>query len=194
MAQPLRWGMLSTGGIAHTFATGLGQIDEGVAVAVGSRSLATAHSFANEFDIPHRYGSYEELVADPEVDVVYVGTPHPMHFDNAMLALRHGKHVLVEKAFTMTAHKARGSVKEARSRGLFLMGAMWTRFLPHVVALRELIARGALGRLVMVEADHGQWFALDPTLRLFAPELSGGALLDLGSLVHLQLGRNLRQY
>jgi predicted dehydrogenase len=180
MAQPLRWGILSTGGIAHTFATGLGQIDEGVAVAVGSRSLATAHSFADEFDIPHRYGSYEELVADPEVDVVYVGTPHPMHFDNAMLALRHGKHVLVEKAFTMTAHEARGLVNEARSRGLFLMEAMWTRFLPHVVALRELIARGALGRLVMVEADHGQWFALDPAMRLFAPELGGGALLDLG--------------
>jgi predicted dehydrogenase len=178
--QPLRWGIISTGGIAHTFAKGLQQIDEGVAIAVGSRSLATADAFADEFDIPHRYGSYEELVSDPEVDAVYVATPHPMHFDNAILALRHGKHVLVEKAFTMTADEARGLVNEARARSLFLMEAMWTRFLPHVVALRELIASGALGRLVLVEADHGQWFKEDATMRLYAPELGGSALLDLG--------------
>jgi predicted dehydrogenase len=180
MVQPLRWGIISTGGIAHTFAKGLQQIDEGVAIAVGSRSLATANAFADEFDIAHRYGSYEELVSDPEVDAVYVATPHPMHFDNAILALRYGKHVLVEKAFTMTADEARGLVNEARARRLFLMEAMWTRFLPHVVALRELISSGALGRLVLVEADHGQWFKEDATSRLFAPELGGSALLDLG--------------
>lgn len=180
MAQPLRWGIIGTGGIAHAFAEGLQQIDEGVAIAVGSRSVETANRLADKFDIPHRYGSYEELVNDPDVDVVYVGTPHPMHFANAMLALQHGKHVLVEKAFTMTAEEARGLVSEARARNLFLMEAMWTRFLPHVVAIRDLVASGVLGQLVLVEADHGQWFKEDPTMRLFAPELGGSALLDLG--------------
>lgn len=180
MAHSLRWGIIGTGGIAHKFVKSLRHTDECVVVAVGSRSLVTADTFAEEFDIPHRYGSYEELVSDSEVDVVYVGTPHPMHFDNAMLALRHGKHVLVEKAFTMTSDEAKRLVGEARARNLFLMEAMWTRFLPHVVALRELIASGVLGRLILVEADHGQWFKEDAKMRLFAPELGGSALLDLG--------------
>jgi len=180
MAKVLRWGILSTGGIARTFTNDLARVDEGVAVAVGSRSLDSANAFADEFDIPHRYGSYEELVGDPDVDAIYVGTPHSMHHDNAILALEHGKHVLVEKAFTVTAAEARDVVDVARRKGLFAMEAMWTRFLPHVVAIRELIARGALGEIVSVEADHGQWFYPDPSFRLFAPELGGGALLDLG--------------
>ena len=176
MAKALRWGILSTGGIARTFTKDLAHVDEGVAVAVGSRSFDSA----NAFDIPHRYGSYEELVGDPDVDAIYVGTPHPMHHDNAILALEHGKHVLVEKAFTVTAAEAREVVDVARRKGLFAMEAMWTRFLPSVVAIRELIARGELGEIVSVEADHGQWFDPDPSFRLFAPELGGGALLDLG--------------
>jgi predicted dehydrogenase len=180
MAKALRWGILSTGGIARTFTKDLARVDEGVAVAVGSRSFDSANAFADEFDIPHRYGSYEELVGDPDVDAIYVGTPHPMHHDNAILALEHGKHVLVEKAFTVTAAEAREVVDVARRKGLFAMEAMWTRFLPSVVAIRELIARGELGEIVSVEADHGQWFDPDPSFRLFAPELGGGALLDLG--------------
>lgn len=180
MAKALRWGILSTGGIARTFTKDLAHVDEGVAVAVGSRSFDSANAFADEFDIPHRYGSYEELVGDPDVDAIYVGTPHPMHHDKAILALEHGKHVLVEKAFTVTAAEAREVVDVARRKGLFAMEAMWTRFLPSVVAIRELIARGELGEIVSVEADHGQWFDPDPSFRLFAPELGGGALLDLG--------------
>jgi predicted dehydrogenase len=180
MAKALRWGILSTGGIARTFTKDLAHVDEGVAVAVGSRSFDSANAIADEFDIPHRYGSYEELVGDPDVDAIYVGTPHPMHHDNAILALEHGKHVLVEKAFTVTAAEAREVVDVARRKGLFAMEAMWTRFLPSVVAIRELIARGELGEIVSVEADHGQWFDPDPSFRLFAPELGGGALLDLG--------------
>ena len=196
MSAPLRWGIISTGRIAHTFVSDLQLTDRGIAQAVGSRSLATADAFAEEFAIPNRYGSYEELVADPEVDVVYIGTPHPMHHDNALLALQHGKHVLVEKAFTMNADEARHLVAEARSRGLFMMEAMWTRFLPHVVAIRELIATGALGDIVAVEADHGKWFPRDPDFRLFAPELGGSALLDLGiypiSFASMILGRPSR--
>jgi len=180
MAEPLRWGILSTGGIAHTFASDLRFIDEGVVAAVGSRSLAAADAFGDEFDVPRRYGSYEALVGDPDVDVIYVATPHPFHLANATLALEAGKPVLVEKAFTMNGAEARELVALARSKELFLMEAMWTRHLPHVAKLRELIGEGVLGELVTVEADHGKWFAADPTHRLFAPELGGGAMLDLG--------------
>ena len=180
MPQPLRWGIIGTGGIAHTFASDLRLTDGAVVAAVGSRTMASAQNFAEEFEVPRRHGSYQALVEDPSVDVVYVGTPHPMHFDNAMLALDHGKPVLVEKAFTMNAQQARELVAFARRKNLFMMEAMWTRFLPHVVALRDLVALGRLGRLVVVEADHGKWFKEDPDFRLFAPELGGSALLDLG--------------
>ena len=180
MTDFVRWGIIGTGQIASTFAKDLELIDEGVVAAVGSRQKASADAFGDQFDVARRYGSYEELVADPQVDAVYVSTPHPMHFENAMLALSHDKPVLVEKAFTMTAREASELVSFARSRRLFMMEAMWTRFLPHVVALRELISQGVLGEIVMVEADHGQWFAPDPHSRLFAPELGGGAVLDLG--------------
>jgi predicted dehydrogenase len=180
MATPLRWGIIGTGGIARTFASDLRQIDEGVVVAVGSRSKSSADDFAAQFDVGHSYGSYEQLVADPDVDCVYVATPHPMHHENTMLALGHDKPVLVEKAFTMTGAEARDLVALARERNLFLMEAMWTRFLPHVIALRALLAEGVLGEIVTVMADHGKWFEPDPGFRLFAPELGGGALLDLG--------------
>jgi predicted dehydrogenase len=180
MTEPLRWGVLGTGGIAHTFASDLRFTDDGVVAAVGSRSKVSADAFGDEFDVPRRHASYEDLVRDDGVDVIYVGTPHPLHFANAMLALEHKKPVLVEKAFTMTAQEARDLVAAARSNQLFLMEAMWTRFLPHVVALRDLIHKGALGEIVTIEADHGQWFEHDPGSRLFAPELGGSALLDLG--------------
>jgi len=180
MTEPLRWGVLGTGGIAHTFASDFRFTDDGVVAAVGSRSKASADAFGDEFDVPRRHASYEDLVRDDGVDVIYVGTPHPLHFANAMLALEHGKPVLVEKAFTMTAQEARDLVAAARSNQLFLMEAMWTRFLPHVVALRDLIDKGVLGEIVTVEADHGQWFEHDPGSRLFARELGGSALLDLG--------------
>jgi predicted dehydrogenase len=176
----LRWGIIGTGSIAHTFARDLALVAGGDLVAIGSRTPAGAAAFAREFDVDRAHGSYESLVADPEVDVVYVATPHPLHHDNARLALAAGKPVLVEKPFTMTADEARDLVALARGSGLFLMEAMWTRFLPHVVAIREILARGELGEIVGVEADHGQWFDAVPTSRLFAPELGGGALLDLG--------------
>jgi predicted dehydrogenase len=180
MTEPLGWGLIGTGGIADTFATDLTFTDSGRATAVGSRRLDSANRFADRFDIPNRHASYEELVADPAVDVVYVATPHPMHHANALLALRAGKPVLIEKAFTMNAAEARDLVATARAEGLFLMEAMWTRFLPHIAEIRRLLAEGALGEIVTVTADHGQWFEHDPEFRLFAPELGGGALLDLG--------------
>lgn len=180
MTDPLRWGILGTGRIATTFASDLDLIDDGVVVAVGSRSMTSAGAFGDRFGVDRRYDTYEDLVADPEVEAVYVATPHPFHHDNARLALEHGKPTLVEKAFTMNAHEARDLVALAREKRLFLMEAMWTRFLPHVVAVREVIASGALGDLVALHADHGKWFPRDPSFRLFAPELGGGAMLDLG--------------
>jgi predicted dehydrogenase len=133
--------------------------------------------------IERRHASYESLVADPLVDVVYVATPHPMHRENALLALRAGKPVLVEKPFAMTAAEATEIVTVARNQGLFAMEAMWTRFLPHVVAIRDWLAEGVLGEIVTVSADFGHRFPEDPKSRLFAPELGGGALLDLGVYV-----------
>ena len=177
---PLRWGVIGTGGIADSFASDLAFTDSGEVVAVGSRSQAGADRFADKHGIPHRHPSYEALVANHDVEAVYVATPHPMHHSNALLALSAGKHVLVEKAFTMNASEAMHLVRDARTRKLFLMEAMWTRFLPHMVEIRRLLSAGALGRVVSVSADHGQWFEADPTSRLFAPELGGGALLDLG--------------
>ncbi|MGO9582846.1 MAG: Gfo/Idh/MocA family protein [Acidimicrobiales bacterium] len=179
-AEPLRWGLIGSGLIAAAFAKDLAVTDSGRVVAIGSRSQESADRFADKFHISNRHASYEALVADPAVDVVYVATPHPMHHANALLALDAGKPVLVEKAFTMNAPEARELVDSARSKGLFLMEAMWTRFLPHIVEVRHLLASGALGDVVAVMADHGQWFAKDPAFRLFAPELGGGALLDLG--------------
>ncbi len=192
MDTPVRWGILGTGGIASTFVTDLRLTDSGVAVAVGSRSQGSADRFADEFGIANRHASYKSLVADPDVDVIYVATPHPMHHDNAILALRAGKPVLVEKPFTMNAAEAREIVRVARENGLFAMEAMWTRFLPHLAVIRDWLARGVLGDVVAVTADHGQWFAEDAESRLFAPELGGGALLDLGvypvSLASMVLG------
>ncbi|MEU0530088.1 Gfo/Idh/MocA family protein [Amycolatopsis tolypomycina] len=175
---PLRWGIMGTGGIAGAFAQDLQLTESGVVAAVGSRTAGGAERFADRHRIPTRHGSYEALAGDPDVDVVYVATPHPMHHANARLALEAGKPVLVEKPFTMNAEEARDLVDLARAKDLFLMEAMWTRFLPHIRHIRELLPR--LGDVVTVTADHGQWFAADPAFRLFAPELGGGALLDLG--------------
>ncbi len=174
-----RWGILGPGGIARAFTSDLRTAGLGVA-AVGSRSLDTARAFAADFGIPHAHGSYEDLVADPDVDIVYIATPHPMHAANALLALEAGKHVLVEKPFTLNAAEAAAVRDLAAERGLLAMEAMWTRYLPHMVRIREIIASGALGEVRAVTADHTQLLSSDPAHRLNALELGGGALLDLG--------------
>lgn len=175
----LRWGILATGGIAAAFAADLRSAGLDL-VAVGSRTQASADAFAARFDIPRAHGSYEALATDPEVDIVYIATPHPMHRDDARLALEHGKHVLVEKAFTLTRPEADELVALGREKGLLVMEAMWTRYLPHMVRLREILAAGTLGEIRAVSADHTQTLPTDPTHRLNALELGGGALLDLG--------------
>lgn len=174
-----RWGILGPGGIARAFTSDLRTAGLDVA-AVGSRRRETAEAFAADFGIPHAHGSYEELVADPDVDIVYIATPHPMHAANALLALEAGKHVLVEKAFTLNAAEAAAVRDAAAERGLLAMEAMWTRYLPHMVRIRELVESGALGEIRAVTADHTQLLPSDATHRINALELGGGALLDLG--------------
>jgi len=176
----LRWGVIGTGGIASRFVEDVALLPDAQVVAVGSRRQETADEFARKHSVGHAHPAYDRLVTDDEVDAVYVATPHPGHHDAAMMAIEAGKAVLVEKPFTMDAAEATSLVQAARSRGTFLMEAMWTRFLPHVVRIRELLASDALGEVRTVTSDHGQWFESDPTHRLFAPELGGGALLDLG--------------
>jgi len=180
MSETTRWGVIGAGGIATDFCDDLQLLPDHEVLAVGSRAAGTADAFASRFGIERVHASYAELAADDSIDAVYVATPHPMHHDAAMLAIEAGKAVLVEKPFTMDAAEARSLVAAARERGTFLMEAMWTRFLPHMAAVRDVLASGRLGDLVLVTAEHGQWFEKDPAFRLFAPELGGGALLDLG--------------
>ncbi len=178
--RPTRWGILGTGGIASKFAKDLRLLPDAEVVAVGSRTQEKADAFGDEYDVRHRHGSYDALVHDADVDVVYVATPHPFHSADARKAIDAGKAVLVEKPFTMDADEAADLVAAARQRGVFLMEAMWTRFLPHMVQIRELLSQGVLGDVRSLFADHAQWFAPDPHHRLFDPALGGGALLDLG--------------
>src|SRR3954470_5368012 len=140
----VRFGIIGTGGIARSFATDLVAVDGARLVAVGSRSQESADRFGDAFDAPHRHPTYEALVEDDEVDAVYVATPHPLHAENALAAIAQGKHVLVEKPFTMDAEEARQVVAAARQAGVFCLEAMWTRFLPHTIKIRQLVAEGAL--------------------------------------------------
>ena len=174
----LRWGLIGTGGIARAFARDLTRTTGHTVAAVGSRSIEKAHEFSNQYG-GTPYGSYEELVAS-DIDAVYVATPHPMHAPNTILALEHGKPVLCEKPFAVNARESSSMIATARNKDLLLVEAMWSRFLPHYRKLRELIQQGELGDIISIAADHGQNLPLPKYYRLHAPELAGGALLDLG--------------
>ncbi|MBN1812543.1 MAG: Gfo/Idh/MocA family oxidoreductase [Anaerolineae bacterium] len=180
MMKKIRWGILSTGWIAKKFAQGLSVLPDAEIVAVGSRAQETADAFGDEFGVPHRHASYEALAEDSDADVIYIGTPHPFHKDNAILCLEAGKAVLLEKPFTINAAEAEEVITLAREKGLFLMEAMWARTIPIIVKLREMLAEGAIGEVRMLTADLGFRSEFDPKSRLFDPELGGGALLDVG--------------
>lgn len=179
-APPLRWGILGPGTIGHTFAGTVLKHSRQQVVAVGSRSPERGDQFAREFGIPRVHPTYEALVADDAVDVVYIATPHSHHHDQALLAIGAGKHVLVEKAFTRNAAEAREVVAAAHAAGVVALEAMWTRFLPTADVLRQLLADGALGELSSVTADFGRSISAATAPRLHDPALAGGALLDLG--------------
>ncbi|HOI56707.1 MAG TPA: Gfo/Idh/MocA family oxidoreductase [Phycisphaerae bacterium] len=180
MERTIRWGVLGCGKIARKVATAVNFADGAELAAVASRGLEKAEAFAAEFSAGRAHGSYEALADDPDVDVIYVATPHAMHAEHAQLALEAGKAVLCEKPFAVNAAQARAVIDLARRRKLFLMEAMWTRFLPTLVRTRELIAEGAIGEVRLVAADFGFRSDVDPTSRLFDPALGGGALLDVG--------------
>ena len=178
-APPVRWGIIAPGGIAHKFAEAVHGFTAGDVVAwLPGRSRAA--EFASRHGIARSYGSYRELVADDEVEAVYVASPHSGHRDHALLALEAGKHVLVEKALARNAAEVEEIFAAARARRLFAMEAMWTRHLPHIGWVREQLAAGRIGEVVTVTADHGQSLDLPATHRLKDPALAGGAILDLG--------------
>ena len=179
MTDKVRWGILGTGKIARAFATALKDTPDAQLAGVGSRNLASAEFFTREFG-GKAYASYGDLVAAPDVDLVYVGTPHPMHYANVRLALEAGKGVLCEKAFTVNRAQAEELVRIARDRNLFLMEAMWTRFLPALAEVRRIVDSGEIGAVRQVNADLGFKAEFGPEHRLMNPVLGGGALLDLG--------------
>lgn len=179
MTDQLRWGILGPGYIATKQTAALQAAGLRV-TAVGSRSMASAQKFAERFGLAQAHGSYADLVTDPEVDIVYIATPHSKHYEHAKMALLAGKHVLLEKAFTVTGDQAALLVALAAERQLVLLEAMWTRHLPHMVRLREILAAGTIGAVRTVIADHNQSLPVEPEHRLNDPLLAGGALLDLG--------------
>ena len=174
------WGILGTGWIAKKMTDALPFVPNAKLYAVASRNKATADAYAKEHNIGKAYGSYEELVNDPAIDVVYVATPHNLHYENTILALEHGKNVLCEKPFAVNGREVRGMIAKAREKNLFLMEALWSRFLPNVIKAKEIIDSGQIGKVNLLAADFGLGLPFDPNHRLFNKQLIGGSLLDLG--------------
>lgn len=177
---PIRWGILGTGNIARKLAHDIGTMDDAEVVAVGSRSQANADAFASAQSVPNAYGSYNELIRDPNVDVIYVATPNHMHYQNTMACLRSGKPVLCEKPFALNTRQAQEMIDYAERHNLFVMEAIWSRFIPAHRKLYDLAWTGALGEIRMIDAEFGFRAQFDPASRLFDPTKGGGALLDLG--------------
>jgi predicted dehydrogenase len=180
VAERIRWGIAGTGVIADAFARDLALLGDAELVAVGSRSQESANRFAGVHSAAHRHVGYDALAADPDVDAIYVAVPHTGHEEVTLTAIAAGKAVLCEKPFAINAAQAERMVAAARTAGVFLMEAMWVRFLPHQVALRELIAGGRIGEVRSLVVDRGEVLSADPAHRALSPALGGGALLDLG--------------
>lgn len=183
MSARIRWGILGTGGIAHAFARALAVLPDAELIAVGSRTRDTAEVFAAEFNVPHAHASYAALATDPDVDVVYIATPHKFHKDNGILCLEGGKHVLCEKAFTINAREANELIETARREKRFLMEAMYTRHLPLMHEVRDWLADGALGKVRLVQANRCSSGTYIPGGRHMTLALGGGSLLDVGIYV-----------
>jgi predicted dehydrogenase len=190
--MPVKWGILGTGKIAKRFMQAAFYVPDAQVVAVGSREQHTADQFGAQFGVPKRYGSYDALIGDPEVEIVYVATPHTLHAENTLAALQASKHVLCEKPFTVNAPQAEQVIQAARAAGKFVMDGMWTRCFPVVREIIRRIQAGELGEIRYLQADFGFRPEFNPASRLFAPELGGGALLDVGvypvALAFLVLG------
>ncbi|SVB60739.1 uncharacterized protein METZ01_LOCUS213593 [marine metagenome] len=192
MGKKFKWGIIGTGGIAGAFANDLRYLNDHAVAAVGSRALSSAHNFSSKFPGCVGYPSYSELVADPDLDGIYIATPHNFHAEHTILALKAGKPVLCEKPFAINVNEVELMVNVATQNQLTLIEAMWTRFLPHIDKVREIISSGVLGDIHTLQADHGQRLSDSNNPRIWEPALGGGALLDLGiyvvSFAHLILG------
>lgn len=192
-SRPIRWGIIGTGDIARKFAHALTFVPDAELAAVGSRAAKTAAAFASEFNIPDVHASYAALANDPAVDVVYIATPHKLHYENCMQCLNAGKAVLCEKSLTMNAAQAEGVIRTARENRLFLMEAMWTRYIPLIVRLRQLLVEGAIGSVQLFTGALGFTDPLPPTHYMFNLDLGGGILLDAGiypvSMASMVFGR-----
>ncbi len=180
MKQEFRWGIIGTGAITNKFAADLANLPDAAPYAVASRSQASADQFAAKFGMPKAYQGYEAVMADPDVDAIYIGTPHPYHKENTIACLEAGKPVLCEKPFAINSADAIEMVNKAREKGVFLMEAMWTRFLPVQVQVQEWLKKGKIGDVLSLTCDFGFRTEFNPEGRLFNPELGGGALLDVG--------------
>lgn len=176
----LRWGILSTGNIAKKFAIGLQSAQNAKLLAIGSRSQDSAEAFAREFDIPNVHATYESLVNDPDVDAIYIGTPHVFHADNMKLCLNAGKHVLCEKPITINSPELEECIALAQEKNLFLMEAMWMRFIPAILEIQRLIEEDTIGDIRLIQADFSSYLPFQAEHRAFNPHLGGGALLDVG--------------
>ena len=180
MSNKIRWGILGTGRIAGAFATGLQKVHDAELRAVGSRTIDSAQNFAAKFNIPNVHSGYENLAQDEDVDIIYIATPHTLHKDNTILCLENGKAVLCEKPFTINAREAEEVIKLARKKNLFLMEAMWTRYIPAVIRLKELLDRKVIGDVQIMLAGGAFIPEFEPEFYLFNHALGGGVLLDAG--------------
>ena len=198
LKKTFRWGLVGPGRIAHRFAAALEVVKDAELYAVASRDLARAQAFAGTYQAPKAYSDYQALLADPKVDAVYIATPHRFHFEQSMAALEAGKPVLCEKPLTVNAVQAQILVQTARLRGVFLMEALWTRFLPVFREVREWLDQGFIGQTRLLTSTFGIKAELDPQSRLYNAQLAGGALLDLGvynlSMSQWVYGRNAEYF
>ncbi|WP_161878738.1 Gfo/Idh/MocA family protein [Alkalibacterium sp. MB6] len=177
--KTIKWGIVGLGGIAHSFASAF-QSEHAELVGVASRTLQKAYDFSKQYSIPKAYGSYEQLAYDPEIDIVYLATPNSYHKDNMMMILKAGKHVLCEKAITMTKAELDEVLSYAKEKNLIVAEAMTIYHMPLMQAVKKRVDAGEFGQLKMVHAYFGSLKEADPTNRFFNPELGGGALLDIG--------------
>jgi len=178
--KTINWGIIGAGNISSYFATALNGMENTKITAVASRNLEKAKEFAEKYSCSKAYGSYEELANDSEIDVVYIGTPHTEHKGNAELCLKSGKSVLCEKPFTLNEKDTRYLAQLAKEHNLFLMEAMWTKFLPVTKQVKNWIAEGKIGKVKNMKISFGFQAEINEANRLFNYELAGGALLDVG--------------
>jgi predicted dehydrogenase len=180
MSKKIRWGILGAGRIANKFAADLALVNGAELTTIASQDQSRGKEFAKKFNIPIYLDSYEKLVRSPDVDVIYIATPHGFHYQHAMLCLNHGKAVLCEKAFALNSHQLKEIVTFAKSKKVFLMEAFWTKFIPQFIKIKEMIGRGDIGEIKLIQADFGFKASSPPAQRLTDLELGGGSLLDIG--------------